>query len=162
MTLREQIEIKSNSGINWRCTTIQFDTVALHIYFYETNEKPEYFSSTYKILEESKKQNWGKRYSVRFDKMNYGAYDPNKDHLHVFLKNNQLFAINRDGTAHDKSHGKKIPNYVSDKIKQEYPDFILPADNLIESVENLEDYIQNELLFLLDEQEQYKNEILRG
>ena len=162
MRFKERLQIKSNSGINWRCTTLYYNKFTVHIYFCETLEKPNYFSSKYKLLKEAINQNWGKGYSVRFDRMNYGVYDPNKNHLHVYLKNNNLFAINRDGTAHDKSHGISIPRYVSDRIRSEYPDFIIPPNNFIESAElnNIES--QEEILELLDNQEQYKNEILNG
>lgn len=160
MTTKERIEAKSNAGINWRCTTIEFENEFLHIYFYESPEKPRYFSSRHEILREAKKQNWGKGYSVRFDKMNFGKYDPNKDHLHVYLKGNELFAINRDGSAHDKSHGKRIPNHIANKIRSKYPDFVLPSNNTIESAENQHTEEQEEILELLDDQEQYRTQIL--
>lgn len=60
---------------------------------------------------------------------------PGKTHLHVFAKNNQLFAINIDGSAHDDSHKIQIPNKVANAIKNQFPDFILPPNNYIESVE---------------------------
>jgi len=56
-----------------------------------------------------------------------------QDHLHIYARQNHLFAINKDGTAHDRSHGAHIPNRVADAIKQNFPDFVLPKDNLIES-----------------------------
>lgn len=56
-----------------------------------------------------------------------------KSHLHVYCKNNQLFAINIDGSAHDQSHGVIIPKKVAKVIRQKFPDFKLPADNYIES-----------------------------
>lgn len=54
-------------------------------------------------------------------------------HLHVYCKNNQLFSLNRDGTAHDRSHGIRIPNKVASAIEKQFPTFKLPKDNLIES-----------------------------
>ena len=55
-----------------------------------------------------------------------------QDHVHVFARQNQLFAINKDGTAHDRSHGIRIPNKVADALKLHFPDLSLPKDNLIE------------------------------
>lgn len=54
-------------------------------------------------------------------------------HIHVYARNNQLFALNQDGSAHDRSHGSKIPNKVAQAITQKFPDFTLPKDNFIES-----------------------------
>lgn len=70
--------------------------------------------------------------------------DPGYDHLHVFCKNNILFALNSNGTAHDQSHGIKIPNRVADGIRRHFPDFVIPPDNLIESapLEIQSDFVQ--------------------
>jgi hypothetical protein len=54
-------------------------------------------------------------------------------HLHVYEKNNQLFAINWDGTAHDQSHGVTIPGKVFDAIQTKFPKLKLPANRIIES-----------------------------
>lgn len=56
-----------------------------------------------------------------------------QEHLHVYCKNNQLFSLNVDGTAHDKSHGVRIPNKVASAIAKQFPSFKIPKDNLIES-----------------------------
>ena len=62
-----------------------------------------------------------------------------EDHLHVYLKNNQLFAINVSGTAHDRSHGVRIPNRVAKGIRKAFPQIVLPPNNLIESMDVLDD-----------------------
>jgi len=54
MGIKEKIEIKSLSEINWRCVTINDEKTSIHIYFQDTPNKPAFFSSDYKILEESK------------------------------------------------------------------------------------------------------------
>jgi hypothetical protein len=54
-------------------------------------------------------------------------------HIHVYRKGDQLFAINADGTAHDQSHGVRIPNKVADALRKTFPDVVLPAANVIES-----------------------------
>jgi hypothetical protein len=56
-----------------------------------------------------------------------------QEHLHVYARQNQLFAINKDGTAHDRSHRAQIPNRVADAIRADYPDFKLPPDGVIEA-----------------------------
>lgn len=56
-----------------------------------------------------------------------------QDHLHVYCKQHQLFAMNRDGSAHDRSHQTQIPNKVADAIRTKFPDFKLPPGNFIES-----------------------------
>lgn len=56
-----------------------------------------------------------------------------QEHMHVYYKNNQIFALNIDGTAHDRSHGIRIPNKVVKGIKQKLSGFKLPANNFIES-----------------------------
>ncbi|NOR45425.1 MAG: hypothetical protein GQ534_07545 [Candidatus Delongbacteria bacterium] len=65
-----------------------------------------------------------------------------KKHIHVYSKNNQLFSINIDGSAHDDSHGVKIPNKVVKGMKKNFPNFIIPKDNLIEDAP---DYIYSML-----------------
>ena len=54
-------------------------------------------------------------------------------HLHVYKKNKQLFAINIDGTAHDQSHGCRIPKKVADELRRRFPDYCIPRNNFIES-----------------------------
>jgi hypothetical protein len=58
-----------------------------------------------------------------------------QDHLHGYCKQNHLFAINRDGSAHDRSHQTQIPNKVADAIRTRFPNFQLPQNNLIENAQ---------------------------
>ena len=55
-----------------------------------------------------------------------------QDHLHFVQHGAQLFAINKDGTAHDKSHGIKMANWTVDAIKKHHPAFKVPPGKLIE------------------------------
>jgi len=55
-------------------------------------------------------------------------------HLHVYLKNNEIFAINWDGSAHDQSHQTIIPGKVIKALKAMFPDLILPSNRIIECV----------------------------
>lgn len=60
--------------------------------------------------------------------------EPGEDHIHVYLRKNQLFALNKpSGTAHDQSHGIKIPNKLAKAIRQKFPGITLPPNNLIEN-----------------------------
>jgi hypothetical protein len=58
-----------------------------------------------------------------------------QNHLHVYKKQNQLFALNQDGTAHDCSHRVRIPSEVAVAIRQQYPDWLIPQNNVIECIE---------------------------
>ena len=55
-----------------------------------------------------------------------------QDHLHFYMNRTKLFALNRDGTAHDQSHGKVMANWTVDAIKAYYPTFQFPKSKLIE------------------------------
>jgi hypothetical protein len=71
---------------------------------------------------------------------------PGENHLHVFKKGNEIFAINASGTAHDRSHGVRIPNRVAAAIRKHYPQIKLPKDNLIESI-----CLADEIVWLTEE-----------
>jgi hypothetical protein len=67
----------------------------------------------------------------------HGAHTtPGMKHIHVYAGINQLFAMNIDGSAHDRSHGTRIPNKVAKALSQRFPDFKLPPSNIIESAPN--------------------------
>src|SRR5947209_1120940 len=64
----------------------------------------------------------------------HGAHTtPGMKHIHVYAGNNQVFAMNIDGSAHDRSHGTRIPNKVAKALSQRFPDFKPPPNNIIES-----------------------------
>jgi len=56
-------------------------------------------------------------------------------HLHVYFKQNQLFSLNQDGTAHDQSHGTQIPGKVMDALQQKFPAWTLPANGRIAALD---------------------------
>jgi 23S rRNA-/tRNA-specific pseudouridylate synthase len=90
------------------------------------------FDSTVAITEARHKGNpLGGPYSVQD---HTARVKPSEDHIHVYYKNNQIFALNKtSGTAHDQSHGIKIPNKVAKALKQMFPDITLPPNNIIEA-----------------------------
>jgi hypothetical protein len=57
-----------------------------------------------------------------------------QDHLHFLIKRDKLYALNRDGTAHDASHGRQMHRWAMDAVRSRYPDFQLPPQGLIESM----------------------------
>lgn len=61
--------------------------------------------------------------------------EPGQDHLHILVKRHQLAALNKDGTAHDSSHGIRLPNRVVTAIRAKFPKFTIPPDGYIERAE---------------------------
>jgi len=59
---------------------------------------------------------------------------PGDYHLHVHNGNNQIFAINQNGSAHDGYHGVKIPNKVYKALVIKYNDWTFPPSKIIETV----------------------------
>jgi hypothetical protein len=52
--------------------------------------------------------------------------------IHVLQRGNNLLSINQDGTGHDNSYGI-IPNKVRDYIEQNFKNFVLPQNGILES-----------------------------
>jgi hypothetical protein len=72
----------------------------------------------------------GGQYSAQLHKSHGAA---GQKHIHVYAKNNELFALNKDGSAHDASHQIRIPNKVAKAIQSTFPAITLPPGNFIES-----------------------------
>lgn len=67
--------------------------------------------------------------------LHHKAHIPDtQDHLHFRVKGTNIAAINKDGSAHDKSHGVKLQKWATNGAKMHYPDFHIPDDRLIESI----------------------------
>lgn len=63
------------------------------------------------------------------------AHTPDdQDHVHFMVKGAKVYALNRDGSAHDRSHGVKMQRWAVDGLKKHHADFTLPPDNLIEAL----------------------------
>lgn len=75
----------------------------------------------------------GGPYSVFKHKPHCGS---GQKHLHIYKKQNQIFALNQDGSAHDQSHRIQIPNKVAKGITTYFPDINLPDNNFIEAVDS--------------------------
>jgi len=59
---------------------------------------------------------------------------PGEYHLHVYDDSEQIFAINKGGTAHDGFHGVRIPNKVYNALTAKYKGWLFPPDQIIESI----------------------------
>lgn len=133
-----------------RCFTFETDYYIVYLYFIE-DELSEELSSRPLLLQESTVINLGRRRELFFHRNNYTKpYDPAKDHLHFCVKGKEIFSINRDGTAHDGNHGILIPKDVYNKIEKFFPDFNLPKNRLIESLELTDSDLSKRICFLLE------------
>ena len=71
-----------------------------------------------------------KKYGYRID-IPYGEQRPgNQKHMHIYVKQNELFAINADGTAHDGYHNVKIPDDIVPFMQSK--GIAVPPNNIIE------------------------------
>ncbi|ABQ06615.1 hypothetical protein [Flavobacterium johnsoniae] len=59
---------------------------------------------------------------------------PGEYHLHVYDGQDQIFAINKSGKAHDGYHGVRIPNKVYQELTKKYKGWVFPPDQIIESL----------------------------
>ena len=126
---------KTSEKYEW--CTISIDSEVIHILF----EK-----ETSIVLNEAKTRGTpvGGPYSVLFHKAHSTV---GSDHIHGYEKNNQLFALNVDGTAHDQSHGVRIPNRLAKGIKNCFPNVTLPTNNMIENAPHAIQLIAKSLIF---------------
>jgi hypothetical protein len=85
------------------------------------------------LVEGGKTHNLGQGRMIRFDK----AHVPppaGQDHFHAYLKGKSLFSLNKDGSAHDGSHGIKMEKAYTEYVKAERPDWKLPPNHIIEGM----------------------------
>ena len=94
--------IQEEERKKYQWLTFEIDTYVVHILFETT-------------LNESKLHGFplGGQYSAQ---LHNAHSEVGQKHLHVYAKNNQIFSMNIDGTAHDKSHRTRIPNKVANAI----------------------------------------------
>ncbi|WNL30176.1 MULTISPECIES: hypothetical protein [Aliarcobacter] len=127
--------IQEEERKKYQWLTFEIDTYVVHILFETT-------------LNESKLHGFplGGQYSAQ---LHNAHSEVGQKHLHVYAKNNQIFSMNIDGTAHDKSHRTRIPNKVANAINKYFPDFTLPPDNFIESAsEEIKKLFSKDILLL--------------
>ncbi|TIT95769.1 MAG: hypothetical protein E5W55_12345 [Mesorhizobium sp.] len=66
------------------------------------------------ILEEGQEHDFGKGYTGRSDK---GLQPNQQDHLHLYLRGNQVAVINKDGTGSHGTSTSKIPNHIRGQLR---------------------------------------------
>ena len=120
-SIRELLAKKETSRRTW--FSFELGEYVVHIWF-NSDEMQEINEAKYKGSP------LGGQYSAQLHQPHSSV---GQKHLHVYAKNNQLFSLNKDGSAHDKSHGAVIPNKVVKAIKNHFPSFIIPDNNIIES-----------------------------
>jgi hypothetical protein len=102
------------------------------VHHFATDDAEAYAGLRY--LEESGRRfDLGQGRSILFHR----AHVPNtQDHLHFLQNGRKLYALNRDGTAHDASHGTQMHRWAMDAVKDRYSDFVIPNVGLIEAMFN--------------------------
>ena len=58
-------------------------------------------------------------------------------HLHIYAGQTQIAAVNADGSGHDGYSGTQLPNKVAKAIRAKFPDFNIPSDNILESLDKV-------------------------
>lgn len=105
----------------------EVDEYVVHLYFEALGAVPQ------RIDEAKHKGNieLGGQYSAN---KHSGHIPDGKNHLHIYAGQKQIAAANFDGSGHDGYSGTKLPNKVAAAISSLFPDFQLPANNILESV----------------------------
>ena len=120
--------------------TIQVDEYTIWLYYFHKFPR--------QLLTEA--QSKGQPLVGPYSFIKHPPHIPDGDyHFHLYCKKNQIFALNRGGTAHDKSHSVRIPNNVADALRTKFPKWKIPDNNLIESTSVDLTAILIEIYFLL-------------
>lgn len=100
-------------------------------YHFETEDILARFILACMLNEQRKHVDLGKGREIFFHKAHV---PPGQDHLHFSQSGAKLYAVNRDGTAHDASHGKQMARWSIEGMRDTYPDFTVPTGGLIEAL----------------------------
>jgi len=114
--------LSKNEAPQYEWCTIEADDEVIHILFKNSKTSALYEAKNRGVPV-------GGAYALQFHKKHSPV---GKDHIHGYERNNQLFVLNVGGTAHDQSHGVRIPNKLAKAIKHHFPGIVLPPDNIIE------------------------------
>ena len=57
-----------------------------------------------------------------------------QEHIHLYVKQTELLAMNKDGSGKDGSSGRVLPSKVAKAIKKKFPDFTIPPNRVLESI----------------------------
>lgn len=106
---------------------IEYEGVVYHFYTPSDESAPHGI----KPLFESKFGNVG-QYTYRIDPPHNS--ENGQKHIHFMDKSGEIFALNKDGSAHDGWHGVQIPNKVLAELPNIMPGLTIPKNGLIECV----------------------------
>ena len=123
MKLREIFGVEAKYG----SATFEVNEYVIHIYF-------DFDSPLTQRIEEAKHRGeieLGKQYSAN---KHSGHIDGGQKHLHIYAGQTKIVAVNADGSGHDGYSGTKLPNKVAKAIRAKFPDFNLPSNNILESI----------------------------
>ena len=137
MKLQKFLSENKTSQYEW--CTLEADGEVIHILFKNCKTSALYEAKNRGITA-------GGAYSLQYHKKHSIV---GMDHIHGYERNKQLFALNVDGTAHDKSHGVRIPNKLAKGIKHHFSDIVIPPRNIIEWTHQAEQDIAIAQQFLL-------------
>jgi len=77
----------------------------------------------------------GSQLAGRYSYKKHQPHNPTGEyHLHVYKKENEIFSINKGGSGHDGYSGTRIPNEAINSLKDKFPDWSWPENQIIESL----------------------------
>lgn len=78
-------------------------------------------------------QHRGKPLGGQYSATVHPPHDPRgQKHIHVYAKQNNLLALNWDGSTRHGKPGTRIPARVAAALAQRFPDLKLPDNNILE------------------------------
>jgi hypothetical protein len=109
----------------------KMDDINAHYAFYYFDTSDNVAETVIRLLlnEDKSRVDLGQNKSIIFHRAHT---EVNQDHLHFLVKGDKIAAVNRDGTAHDSSHGVRLQKWALNGAAQHYPEFRMPKDGLIE------------------------------
>ena len=100
-------------------------------YHFDTDDLVAEFVVQALLAEARPSVDLGKGRSIIFHRANVPGV---QDHLHFRVRGANIAAVNKDGTAHDRSHGVQLQRWAIDGAKEHYPGIKVPKSGLIEAL----------------------------
>lgn len=108
--------------------TVKLEGITFIIHFYDDKEQ--------QLLLEARVK--GAPLDGTYSAIKHKPHNPTGEyHLHVYDRGNEIFSINKSGSAHDGYHGVTIPKRAYDALKSKYPDWNWPSNRILESYSNV-------------------------
>jgi hypothetical protein len=111
---------------------IHYGDSIIHVYF-DRGEAEDFIPSrSARLLLEAK--HIGKPIGGKYSVVKHNAHSPvNQRHYHFFDRNNEVLAVNIDGSAHDTFHNTPIPIIIADYMRElKIP---VPENRILECLE---------------------------